>query len=134
MYSDSWKKFAATVVEQIRSVTPDFVPTPVIAVKSKRSQPRTEDESIAGGSRLPTPPAPPSGPAVAASVPEPPPGPGRAETTPTQGDQMMVDSGAAAASHAAPHEVAESSPAKDVPSSSDEEAAPAVKASPPAVA
>eukprot|EP00959_Pyramimonas_sp_CCMP1952_P051198 1070074-Pyramimonas_sp.AAC.1 len=47
---------------------------------------------------------------------------------------MMVDSGAAAASHAAPHEIAESSPTKDVPSSSDEEAAPAVKASPPAIA
>eukprot|EP00959_Pyramimonas_sp_CCMP1952_P010860 227588-Pyramimonas_sp.AAC.1 len=47
---------------------------------------------------------------------------------------MMVDSGAAAASHAAPYEVAESFPTKDDPSSSDEEAAPAAKAPPPAVA
>eukprot|EP00959_Pyramimonas_sp_CCMP1952_P012229 258075-Pyramimonas_sp.AAC.1 len=46
-YSDPWKKFAAAVVEQIRTAAPDFVPTPVIAAKSKRSQPRTEGESVA---------------------------------------------------------------------------------------
>eukprot|EP00959_Pyramimonas_sp_CCMP1952_P156206 3266927-Pyramimonas_sp.AAC.1 len=132
--SDSWKRFAATVVEQIQSTKPDFVLTPVIAAKSKRLQPRTEGELIAGGNRLPTPPAPPSGPAVAVSVPKPPPGPARAETTPMQGGQMMVYSGAVAAMHAAPHEAAESSPTKDVQSSSDEAAAPAAKATPPVVA
>eukprot|EP00959_Pyramimonas_sp_CCMP1952_P451662 9456735-Pyramimonas_sp.AAC.1 len=57
-YSVSWKKFATTVLEQIKGVKPDFIPTPVIAAKSKRSQPRTEGVSIAGGNRLPTPPAP----------------------------------------------------------------------------
>eukprot|EP00959_Pyramimonas_sp_CCMP1952_P279959 5853203-Pyramimonas_sp.AAC.1 len=47
---------------------------------------------------------------------------------------MQVDSGAVDATHAAPYEVAESSPTKEVHSSSDDAAAPAAKATPPAVA
>eukprot|EP00959_Pyramimonas_sp_CCMP1952_P083775 1751867-Pyramimonas_sp.AAC.1 len=47
---------------------------------------------------------------------------------------MQVDSGAVDATHAAPYEVAESSPTREVHSFSDDEAALAVKAAPPVAA
>eukprot|EP00959_Pyramimonas_sp_CCMP1952_P005479 115264-Pyramimonas_sp.AAC.2 len=78
-YSLPWAKFADAVAGQILQVDPIFARTPMILEKRNGSKPQAKGESGASGSRLPTPPAPPSGAAVAENLPTPPPGSARAE-------------------------------------------------------
>eukprot|EP00959_Pyramimonas_sp_CCMP1952_P425808 8918875-Pyramimonas_sp.AAC.1 len=60
-YSLAWAKIADAVVGQILKVDPNFARTPMVPERSKRSELQATGESGASGSRLPTPPAPPSG-------------------------------------------------------------------------
>eukprot|EP00959_Pyramimonas_sp_CCMP1952_P031863 668545-Pyramimonas_sp.AAC.1 len=78
-YSLAWTRFADAIVEQILKGDPRFARAPMVPERRKRPKHKAAGGLGASGSRLPTPPAPPSGAAVTASLPTPPPGPARAE-------------------------------------------------------